>query len=331
MDIRTVIATIEKRGTENGKNTFRARIRLKGARDETASFSRLTDAKKWAQSTESAIREGRYFKTSASRRHTLGEAIDRYVCEIFPRKPRTASTQKIQLAWWRQRLGHLFLADVSASAIADARAELLSEPGGKGRRRGAATVNRYMAALSHVLSVAVGEWEWLETSPARKLKMLKEPRGRDRFLSEEECARLLAACRQSTNRDLYPVVVLALSTGMRRNEILSLRQEQLDLPRGMIYLYDTKNGDRRGVPLAGVALELMRERLAASADTTGLIFAGTGSDDRGLARSISCRIFLHLAVSHHRSLAATCLQSIAYDFGQNRASGIFGITSGGNA
>jgi len=84
MDIRTVMATIEKRGTENGKNTFRARIRLKGARDETASFSRLTDAKKWAQSTESAIREGRYFKTSASRRHTLGEAIDRYVCEIFP-------------------------------------------------------------------------------------------------------------------------------------------------------------------------------------------------------------------------------------------------------
>jgi len=129
------MATIEKRGTENGKNTFRARIRLKGARDETASFSRLTDAKKWAQSTESAIREGRYFKTSASRRHTLGEAIDRYVCEIFPRKPRTASTQKIQLAWWRQRLGHLFLADVSASAIADARAELLSEPGDRVRSR----------------------------------------------------------------------------------------------------------------------------------------------------------------------------------------------------
>ena len=110
--------------------------------------------------------------------------------------------------------------------------------------------SRYMAVLSHLFTVAVREWEWLEINPVRKLKPLKEPRGRDRFLSEEECASLLAACRQSKNQDLYAVVVLAISTGMRRNEILSLRQDQIDALRGRIYLYDTKNGERRGATRA---------------------------------------------------------------------------------
>jgi integrase len=269
------MASIENRTTDNGKkNTFRARVRLKGARVATASFHRRTDAVKWAQSTESAIPEGRYFKTSASKRYLLNDAIDRYEREILPQKPRGAKLQKRQLAWWRKHLGDLFLADVTVSAIAEARAKLLSEPGVRNRPRGPATANRYMAVLSHLLAIAVREWEWLEINPARKLKLLKEPRGRDRFLSEVECGGLLAACRQSANRDLYPVVVLAISTGMRRNEILSLRQEQVDLPRGMIYLYYTKNGERRGVPLAGVALELVRERLLANGKPEQLVFPG---------------------------------------------------------
>jgi len=64
------MATIECRATESGKNKFRVRVRLKGARVATATFRRRTDAVKWGQATESAIREGRYFKTSASKRYT---------------------------------------------------------------------------------------------------------------------------------------------------------------------------------------------------------------------------------------------------------------------
>ena len=51
-----------------------------------------------------------------------------------------------------------------------------------------------MAVLSHLLTVAVREWELLESNAARKLSKLKEPRGRDRFLSESQCVDLLAAC-----------------------------------------------------------------------------------------------------------------------------------------
>ena len=61
---------------------------------------------------------------------------------------------------------------------------------------------------------------------------------------------------------------------MRRNEVLALRFENLDLSNGMIYLYDTKNGDRRGVPLAGAALEAMRQRVQRKEEGIDLVFAG---------------------------------------------------------
>jgi len=266
--------TIETRIAPNGAVTYRAKVRLKGAPVAYATFARKTDAKKWAQATEAAIREGRYFKTAAAKRCTLAETIDRYAREILPRKPRTAKFQARQLAWWRAELGHLFLADVTASAISEARANLLFPPRRGKRVRGPATANRYMAVLSHLLTVAVREWELLDINPAGRLSKLKEPRGRDRFLSEEECDRLLIAAGESSNPNLRDVVVLALSTGMRRNEILSLRFEQLDVTRGMLYLYDTKNGERRGVPLAGAALALMRQRVTLKGKDDDLIFAG---------------------------------------------------------
>ena len=271
----TAMPTIECRSAPDGAITYRAKVRVKGAPQVSASFARKTDAAKWAQATEVAIREARYFKNSAAKRYTLADAIDRYVREVLPGKPRTAKFQARQLVWWRAELGHLFLADVDAGAISEARARLLTQPGRNKRTRGPATANRYMAVLSHLLSMALREWEWLEINAAHRLRKLKEPRGRDRFLSEDDCARLLAACKTSSNPSLHDVVVLAISTGMRRNEILSLRFDQADVERGMIYLYETKNGERRGVPLAGAALEFMehRMRLHGGVDNA-LVFAG---------------------------------------------------------
>ena len=67
------MANIEKRISNDGKTSYRVKVRLKGFPSQSATFERLTDAKKWAQQTESAIREGRHFKTSEAKRHTLTE------------------------------------------------------------------------------------------------------------------------------------------------------------------------------------------------------------------------------------------------------------------
>lgn len=80
------MANIEKRITQSGKIIFRVKVRLKGFPTQTASFHRLTDARKWAQQTEVSLREGRHFKSTEAKRHTSAEAIDRYITKILPTK-----------------------------------------------------------------------------------------------------------------------------------------------------------------------------------------------------------------------------------------------------
>ncbi len=117
-----------------------------------------------------------------------------------------------------------------------------------------------MAALSHAFTLAVREWGWLEASPISKVRKPKEPRGQTRFLSDDERDALLEVCRSSDNPYIYPVVVLALSTGARKGEILGLTWKDVDFDRSVITLHETKNGERRVLPLASHALEVMEQR-----------------------------------------------------------------------
>jgi hypothetical protein len=82
------MAVIEKRSTADGQFKYRVKVRIKGYPAQTETFDRLTDAKRWAQQTEAAIRERRYFPTAEARKHTLSELIDRYIAEVLPRKPK---------------------------------------------------------------------------------------------------------------------------------------------------------------------------------------------------------------------------------------------------
>lgn len=121
------------------------------------------------------------------------------------------------------------------------------------------TVVCYLAALSHAFTIAVKEWGWMEDAPMRRVSKPKEPRGRVRFLSDEERGRLLEACRASENPYLYPVVVLALSTGARKMEILSLRWHDVNFQRQVLTLHTTKNGERRVLPSHGHAWDLLQQ------------------------------------------------------------------------
>ncbi|MDO9310622.1 MAG: site-specific integrase [Nitrosomonas sp.] len=253
------MANIEKRISNDGKSSYRVKIRLKGYPIQSATFERVTDAKKWAQQTESAIREGRHFKTTEAKRHTMAELIDRYIKNVLPTKPKAIRKQTALLQRWRVEIGSHALAEVTPSLIAECRDKLAGEITLRGKSRSMATVNRYMAALSIALTTAVKEWGWLEDSPMRKVTKGKESRGRVRFLSDDERIRLLKTCKESSNPYLYTVVVLALSTGMRQGEIMGLAWDVVDLNQGRAILHETKNGERRAVAITGHALELLKE------------------------------------------------------------------------
>lgn len=252
------MAEIEKRKSKKGEISYRVKVRLKGCPAQYATFKRLTDAKRWEQQTESAIREGRYFKASEAKRHTLAEAIDRYVENILPRKPKIALKQYPQYQWWKEQLGNFLLVDITPALLAEHRDKLAATKTPKGGLKTPATINRYLAALSHLFTIAIKEWEWMENNPLRKISKLKEPRGRDRYLSDDERDRLLKACKESDTPYLYLAVILAISTGARKMEIFGLRWERIDFDRNVIVLNETKNGDCRSLTLAGYALNLMQ-------------------------------------------------------------------------
>jgi len=266
------MASIEKRTTDNGKTSYRVKIRLKGRPAQTATFTRLTDAKKWVQDTESAIREGRHFKTVEAKKHTFADLADRYIKDVLPTKPKSQAKQTMQLTWWKDKLGDYLLSDVTPALIVQYRDELANSNTRDGRRRSPATVVRYLAALSHAFTIAVNEWQWLEDSPTRKVKKPTESRGRVRFLDDDERARLLTACKESENEMLYMCVVIALSTGMRQMELMNLTWSDVSLNNRCIILHETKNGERRRVPLSGHALELLQEHNKVRQLNTQLLF-----------------------------------------------------------
>lgn len=264
--------SIEARTTKEGTKIYRVKVRLKGYPTQTASFARLTDAKKWAKVTEADIIEGRHFKTTEAKHHTLSELIDRYLQEVLPQKSASSIyMQTLQLRWWKKHLGSERLSDLTPAMIAEHRDKLAR---GDGKPRSNATVNRYLAAISHTFTIAVEEWGWLNDSPMRQVRKPKEPRGRVRFLSDDERERLLDACQQSRGPLLHTVVVLALSTGARRMEILSLTWHDIDLERRVIRLQDTKNNERRALPLTGYAHELMQQHANTPRKDTNLVFPG---------------------------------------------------------
>lgn len=268
------MANIEKRTNQDGKISYRVKIRLKGYPTQSATFDRLTDARKWVQQTESAIREGRHFKTHEAKRHTLTEAITRYINDVIPTKPKNTVAQVGQLKWWDGCLGSYSLADITPALIAEHRDKLAKTPTPRGAFHTPATVNRYLAVLSHLFTMAIKEWGWIDDNPLRKVTKPKEPRGRVRFLSDEERICFLDECKKSDSQYLYTAVVLALSTGGRRMEILGLTWKDVDFTRGIITLHETKNGERRVLPLAGHALELMQQLSKVRHVKCNLVFPG---------------------------------------------------------
>ena len=239
---------------------YSVQIRTCGV-SESKTFSTRTVAKEWAKRRELELKEQPHLAGTQARKRTLAQAIDRYIRDYLPE--RSASQQRnarTQLAWWSTKLGHLPLHLVQAPLLVEARDELR-------RRLSPASVNRHLSALGAVLTAAAKEWHWLPSSPMGAVSRLKEPQGRTRFLSTEvgpdgtsELSRLLDACRISESPLLYEAVLMALTTGGRRMEVLGLTWGDLDLENLTVTLSGQKTGHRRTVALSPVLAGLLRPR-----------------------------------------------------------------------
>ncbi len=118
--------------------------------------------------------------------------------------------------------------------------------------------NRVLATLSHLYTIAI-EYGYIDAKPFNTRKKRIKETNRLRYLLPDEATRLLDACTDH----LRPVVEVALHTGLRRGELLSLRLgREVNLEERMISLgieTKTKNNEIRYVPLNDTAYNVLRQ------------------------------------------------------------------------
>jgi len=203
---------------------------------------------------------------------SIPDLIDIYMRHYAGRDP----TRLQRLSWWSTRLSGRTLQDLSDDDVHAALEDLAQQhsryfagkdadnkPIYKAKRKplAPATINRYGASLAAVVTWAIKRRVAPRgyVHPCRSVERRAENNEKTRFLSDAEREALLAACKASSWPRLYVLVLMALTTGARKGELVGLRWGDVDFDRSIAHVGRTKNGDPRVLPLVpAVADELRR-------------------------------------------------------------------------
>jgi integrase len=139
----------------------------------------------------------------------------------------------------------------------------------KTRQRSPAAVNRELCLLSKIFSRAVVDKQ-ASHNPCGDVDLLQGERKRKRYMLPEEEPRLMEVL-VGPRAHLHDLVVLAVNTGLRENELFSLKPEQVDFHRDAINVKETKGGEDRYVPMNDLARDLLY-RLVTSARHDGRMY-----------------------------------------------------------
>lgn len=254
------MATIRKRGDLQ----WEARIRRKGWPVTCKTFETKFDAEAWARQIESEMDRGMFVSRAEAESTTLKDALERYRAEYVPRLAQHKRESNRVTFLQKRPLVCRVLATIKGKDIAD----FIKEREAEGA--GANTIRLDLALLSRLFEVAATDWGMESLSnPVRKVNKPKLPGGRTRRLEGDEEQRLLEACPPAFRQ----VVLFALETAMRREEISRLTWDNVELEKRFAHLPKTKNGEARSVPLSPAALELLQEMRAQCGDKRYTVFS----------------------------------------------------------
>ncbi len=177
--------------------------------------------------------------------------------------------------------GDMPVEDITPARISDYKALRRSQKNKKGNLTKPATLARELEVLRHALNLAVREWEWIELSPFEKVRIERPHNQVERWLTPEEEERLLKA----SPAWLQEIISFALNTGMRQDEILSLKWPQVDGTRRTVILLHTKNKEKRTIPINQKVLAILTARFGTN-DQTGYVFPAPESGNKMNARNL---------------------------------------------
>jgi len=114
------------------------------------------------------------------------------------------------------------------------------------------TVNRELTCIKHMFNMAV-EWGHLKSNHLRIVRNFRESPGRLRYLTITESEKLIESCADH----LRPIVIMALHTGCRKGEILSLTWADVDLENRVLTIRKSKNNEIKIIPINGFLYETL--------------------------------------------------------------------------
>lgn len=256
------MATIRKRGTR-----WQVQVRRISSPTLSKSFINRKDAEAWARQTE--IKVDRQELPHDPRQLvalSLGELVIRYRDTITPLK-RAAKVETIVLnAFLRHPICAKRLSDLNGIDFTTYRDERLQEVT-------AISLKRMLSPIQNLFEVAKNDWGLpLKDNPISKLKINCLNNKRERRLREGDLEKLHLAAVKTQNPMIWPIVLLALETGLRRSEMLSARWLNLDSKNRVLVIPRAKNGHSRTIPLSNAALAVFEARRGTSELTEDRIF-----------------------------------------------------------
>jgi len=217
----------------------------------------------------------------------FSELMPRYF--EYTKLNRAASTHKINKYSIESNLvpffGEYKLRNISQPLVEEFKMMRISE--GMAKK----TVNHELTRLSHILKMAI-VWGYLDRNVVSTVEKFKLPERHPRYLSEAEIARLLNTARDS---HVYPILVTALHTGMRKSELFNLKWEDVDFGQKTITIqsgddWHTKNYRSRTIEMTAVLYETMRQHRRLHLELgvqVDYVFTYAGKQIRDLRRSIN--------------------------------------------
>ena len=237
------MASITKR-----QNKWRAQVRKQGYRYFSKTFFSKDNAIRWARGIEYEMDAGRH-KLHNGEDFTLVELLTKYMNEITILKK-----SRIQEAYCIQKLLRENFCSNPMYKLTMSQIQSF-----KHRRANSPVALRHeLIVIRHCLKIARSEWGLhLKETPFEQISLPKPPKLRKRRLSNDEYQKLYKASKTMKINYIWPIVLLAIETGMRRGEILKLKWSNINFDDRVAYLEDTKNGEDRYVPLSIKVIKLL--------------------------------------------------------------------------
>ena len=196
---------------------------------------------------------------SKKRTILLSDALDKYVNTVSCKKNGWQQESYRRNVIKRYLVANILMHEITSIDIAEYRDLRLSEINPRTAKPiSGNTVRLELALISSLYNLAIAEWGTCKSNPVEAVRKPKCAPGRERRLTSLE-ERKISKLLKVHNGELYSIFKLALETGMRQGEILSLDWSNVNLQIGVAHLPYTKNGTSRDVPLSRKARSILTD------------------------------------------------------------------------